>query len=95
MEEGPSNLLELKVNGFLDGLLVEIVNPDCGANRCKPHREPLESLEHVLASCIRMQANRMSSFNVVLLVACASIDHEGVLAAYGHDVDLALCKLGE
>ena len=37
----------------------------------------------------------MSSFDVVLLVACASIDHEGVLAAYGHDVDLALCKLGE
>ena len=56
---------------------------------------PLESLEHVLVSCIRMQADSLSSSNKVLLVACASIDHEGVLAAYGHDVDLALCKLGE
>ena len=49
----------------------------------------------MLVSCIRMQADSLSSSNKVLLVACASIDHEGVLAAYGHDVDLALCKLGE
>ena len=42
-----------------------------------------------------MQANGLSSSNVVLLVACASIDREGVLAAYGHDVDLGLCKASE
>ena len=49
----------------------------------------------MLVACVRVQADSLSSSNKVLLVARASIDHEGVLAAYSHDVDLALCKPGE